>query len=56
MFCGHEGEARYMTHVEGEGWECNGTYRCLRRQEERFGQLEEFDHGPRWEPGEHDAA
>lgn len=42
-FCGHHGEARYMTHVSGEGWECNGTYRCLKRQEEREGELESLD-------------
>lgn len=43
QFCGHEGESRYMTEVPGEGWECNGTYRCLKRQEEQEGALDSLD-------------
>lgn len=43
QFCGHEGETRYMTEVPGEGWECNGTYRCLKRQEEQEGALDSLD-------------
>jgi len=45
MFCEHEMDTQYMTEVEGEGWECNGQYRCFKRQVE-LGTIEALGDDP----------